>query len=126
MAAGNETVAIAVRHYSVPIGSYDWTDKSGIHDQLRRITVYANYEETVTEIRALRSCTAGASSVTPRTYKSTHGSSFHDDEVTMFFDYDWRRETHSCRRVSDAGFYTETETVQQCLSITERESTETT
>lgn len=126
MAAGNDTVPIAVRHYSVPIGSYDWIDKSGIHDQTRRITVYANYEETVTELRALRSPSAGSSSITPRTYRSTHGSSLHDDEVTMFFDYDWRRETHSCRRVSEAGFYTETETIQQCLSITERESTGTT
>ena len=126
MAAGNDTVAIAVRHYSVPIGSYDWTDKSGIHDQVRRITVYANYEETVTELRALRSCTAGSSSLAPRTYKSTHGSSLHADAATMFFDYDWRRETHSCRRVGDAGFCAEPEPGQQCLSITERESTETT
>lgn len=121
---GRETVPVSLRHFSVPIGNYDWTDKGGITDKVRRICVYANYEETVTEIRGNRSLSAGTSVIERRTYKSTHGSSLHGDLVTHLFDYDWLKKTYSSRRVSEAGFYTETETVQQCLSVTERESEE--
>ena len=123
MALGNEYVTISLRHFSVPIGSYDWTDKSGINDIKRRITVYVNYEETVTEHRGLRSASAAGSTIVPRTYRSTHGSSILGDYVEMFFDYDYSRVTHSCRRVSEAGFYTDTETSVTALGVIEQIST---
>lgn len=109
---GNETVERSARAYSVCLGVFEYKDSFSTKQR----KVIAEYLETITEVRGLKTCTAAGSAVTMAKVEYPVSSGLSAPKVS--FEYESYHKTSECHRANEAGFYTRTITEVTCVRVT--------
>lgn len=113
---GNETVTRSVRAYAVCLGVFQYKDSFSTKQR----KVIAEYLETVTEVRALTTCTAAGSVITMAKVEYPTSSGLSAPKVS--FEYESYHKTSECHRANEAGFYNRTITEVSVVKVSTTDS----